>query len=265
MAALSPGRRIALANKECLVSAGKLFMATARARGAEVLPLELRAQCGVAGARRRSARRGRDGHAHGLGRAVPDLRQGTSRAGDAGGGAAPSDLVHGRENQHRFRDADEQGPGDRGGASSVRPGAGAARYSDPPAIDRACAGRVPRRLGGGGPVGSRTCGCRSGSRCPGPSALAWDAPRLELAKLGALSFEAPDPERFPALRIARAALAAGGAAPTILNAANEVAVEAFLAGRIGFPGIPALVETVMAQAESDGLQGAGLGRGGAGR
>ena len=56
------------------------------------------------------------------------------------------------------------------------------------------------------------------------------------------------------LRSARAALVAGGAAPTILNAANEVAVEAFLAGRIGFPGIPALVETVMAQAESDGLR-----------
>jgi 1-deoxy-D-xylulose-5-phosphate reductoisomerase len=61
--------------------------------------------------------------------------------------------------------------------------------------------------------------------------------------------------RFPALATARAALVAGGTAPTVLNAANEVAVEAFLRRRIGFLGIPALVETTLSLAESEGLRG----------
>ncbi|MEL6060589.1 MULTISPECIES: 1-deoxy-D-xylulose-5-phosphate reductoisomerase [unclassified Methylobacterium] len=65
---------------------------------------------------------------------------------------------------------------------------------------------------------------------------------LDLVKLGALTFEAADEARFPCLRIARAALAAGGAAPTVMNAANEIAVAAFIAGRIGFYGISDLVE-----------------------
>ncbi|MCB4802018.1 1-deoxy-D-xylulose-5-phosphate reductoisomerase [Methylobacterium brachiatum] len=65
---------------------------------------------------------------------------------------------------------------------------------------------------------------------------------LDLVKLGALTFEAADEERFPCLRIARTALAAGGAAPTVMNAANEIAVAAFIAGRIGFYGISDLVE-----------------------
>jgi 1-deoxy-D-xylulose-5-phosphate reductoisomerase len=73
-------------------------------------------------------------------------------------------------------------------------------------------------------------------RIPAPS------PRLDLAALGQLTFEAPDPERFPALRIARQALEEGGAAPIILNAANEVAVAAFLDGAIGFLDIAAIVE-----------------------
>src|SRR5918994_6758259 len=56
-----------------------------------------------------------------------------------------------------------------------------------------------------------------------PERMQWPAPRLDLAQLGALTFEAPDPVRFPALALAREALAAGGGAPTIFNAANEVA------------------------------------------
>ena len=69
---------------------------------------------------------------------------------------------------------------------------------------------------------------------------------LDLVKLGALTFEAADEDRFPCLRIARAALAAGGAAPTVMNAANEIAVAAFIAGRIGFYGISDLVERACA-------------------
>jgi 1-deoxy-D-xylulose-5-phosphate reductoisomerase len=88
-------------------------------------------------------------------------------------------------------------------------------------------------------------------RTPIAYSLAWpermQAPtkRLDLAALGTLSFEAPDIERFPALRLAREALAAGGSAGTVLNAANEVAVEAFLGGRIGFLAIAALVEATL--------------------
>ena len=60
-----------------------------------------------------------------------------------------------------------------------------------------------------------------------------------------LDFEAPDLERFPALRLAREAAEAGGTAAAVLNAANEVAVAAFLAGRLGFTGIPELIERVL--------------------
>jgi len=77
-----------------------------------------------------------------------------------------------------------------------------------------------------------------------PERLTTPARRLDLAALGGLSFEAPDLDRFPALRVAIAAMRAGGAAPTVLNAANEVAVAAFLEGRIGFSAISALVERV---------------------
>ncbi len=85
-------------------------------------------------------------------------------------------------------------------------------------------------------------------RTPIANALGWPdripapSPRLDLAKLAQLTFEAPDPARFPALRLARAALVAGGGAPTVLNAANEIAVAAFLDERIGFLDIAATVE-----------------------
>jgi 1-deoxy-D-xylulose-5-phosphate reductoisomerase len=80
-------------------------------------------------------------------------------------------------------------------------------------------------------------------RIPIAYALAWPArmvtpaERLDLVKIARLDFETPDIVRFPALRLAREALAAGGSAPIILNAANEVAVAAFLGRRIGFADI----------------------------
>ena len=65
---------------------------------------------------------------------------------------------------------------------------------------------------------------------------------LDLAEIGALTFEPVDIDAFPALGLARAAALAGGTAPCVLNAANEVAVHAFLAGRLSFLGIPAVIE-----------------------
>jgi 1-deoxy-D-xylulose-5-phosphate reductoisomerase len=78
-----------------------------------------------------------------------------------------------------------------------------------------------------------------------PDRLATNAPRLDLAAAAKLEFFPPDEHRFPALRLAREVLQAGGGAPTILNAANEVAVAAFLRRRIGFLDIAAMVEDVL--------------------
>ena len=76
-------------------------------------------------------------------------------------------------------------------------------------------------------------------RRPAPAA------RLDLTRVGALTFFPPDPDRFPCLRLARTALEAGGLAPAVLNAANEIAVAAFLDRRIGFMDIPALIERAL--------------------
>jgi 1-deoxy-D-xylulose-5-phosphate reductoisomerase len=92
-------------------------------------------------------------------------------------------------------------------------------------------------------------------RIPIAYALAWPerietpAQRLNLAEIGSLDFEAPDLQRFPALRLAREVLEAGGAQPTVLNAANEVAVASFLAGRIAFRDIAKLAEQALQAAD----------------
>jgi 1-deoxy-D-xylulose-5-phosphate reductoisomerase len=75
-----------------------------------------------------------------------------------------------------------------------------------------------------------------------PERVEVPVPTLDLAQLGSLTFEEPDVDAFPCLALARAAAEAGGTAPCVLNAANEIAVHAFLGGRIGFMGIPAAIE-----------------------
>ena len=90
-----------------------------------------------------------------------------------------------------------------------------------------------------------------------PERLQWADTRLDLAAIGQLSFEAVDMQRFPCFALARQALRDGGAAPAILNAANEVAVAAFLQGKIGFTRIAAVVDTVLdlsASAQIDSLE-----------
>jgi 1-deoxy-D-xylulose-5-phosphate reductoisomerase len=78
-----------------------------------------------------------------------------------------------------------------------------------------------------------------------PERVEVPVPRLDLAQVGALTFEPPDLEAFPALRLARDAAKEGGTGPCVLNAANEVAVHAFLGGRMGFMGIPAVIEQTL--------------------
>ena len=80
-----------------------------------------------------------------------------------------------------------------------------------------------------------------------PKRLRIDLQRLDLARIGTLTFEAPDTERFPCLDLARRALDAGPSHPVVLNAANEIAVQAFLDGRISFPGIARLIERMLAK------------------
>jgi 1-deoxy-D-xylulose-5-phosphate reductoisomerase len=95
-------------------------------------------------------------------------------------------------------------------------------------------------------------------RIPIAHCLAWPvrmgtpAARLDLARIATLTFEEPDLTRFPALALARRALAAGKGAPTVLNAANEIAVREFIDRKLGFAGIPALVEATLEAAEREG-------------
>ena len=93
----------------------------------------------------------------------------------------------------------------------------------------------------------------SDMRVPIASCLAWPqrmdtaCKPLDLPTIGTLSFFAPDEDRFPATRLAREAAQAGGSAPAVLNAANEVAVAAFLSGQIAFTRIAALVAETLAK------------------
>jgi 1-deoxy-D-xylulose-5-phosphate reductoisomerase len=98
-------------------------------------------------------------------------------------------------------------------------------------------------------------------RIPIAHCLAWperiDTPaaRLDLARVRELNFEAPDPVRFPSVPLARRVLEVGGAGPTVMNAADEVAVGEFIAGRIDFSAIVGLVEATLDAASARGLLG----------
>jgi 1-deoxy-D-xylulose-5-phosphate reductoisomerase len=83
-----------------------------------------------------------------------------------------------------------------------------------------------------------------------PERIASGAPALDLVQIARLSFEAPDLERFPCLGIAQQAARAGGTAPAVLNAANEVAVAAFLGRRLNFASIAAVIDSVLQQHEA---------------
>ncbi|MFL6548688.1 MAG: 1-deoxy-D-xylulose-5-phosphate reductoisomerase [Povalibacter sp.] len=80
-----------------------------------------------------------------------------------------------------------------------------------------------------------------------PDRIASGVESLDIVRAGRLEFEAPDVQRFPCLRLAREAAEAGGTAPAVLNAANEIAVSAFLAGQLAFVEIPRVIEDVLSQ------------------
>jgi 1-deoxy-D-xylulose-5-phosphate reductoisomerase len=100
-------------------------------------------------------------------------------------------------------------------------------------------------------------------RTPIAQALAWPerfasgVHSLNLSQIGRLDFEPPDHARFPSLGLARAAARAGGTAPTVLNAANEVAVQGFLDGRLNFTGIATVIDKVLQRLESSPVKALG--------
>ena len=248
LAAARRGAAVALANKECLVCAGAVFMRTAAAAGATVLPVDSEHnaifQALSAGPRENVSRivlTASGGpfrtwtleqmRAAKVEQALkhPNWSMGPKITIDSATMMNKSlELV---EAHHLF---------------AMEP-AGLAVLVHPQSIIHGlveyCDGSVVAQLGS------------PDMRIPIAHCLAWPtriegpAAKLDLARVGTLTFEAPDPVRFPALALGRRALETGGAAPTILNAANEVAVAAFVGRRLGFGGIAELVEATLDAAE----------------
>jgi len=252
LAAIERGATVALANKECLVCAGSLFMRRAASAGATVLPVdsEHNAVFQALGS----------GHRSDVRRAILTASGGPFRTWsmEAIKAATPEQaLKHPNwsmgpkvtidsatlmnkgleiiEAHHLFSLKSEEIDVLVHPQSIIH---GLVEYRD---------GSVVAQLGS------------PDMRIPIAHCLAWprriDGPaaRLDLAALKQLTFEAPDLERFPALGLARHAMETGGAAPTVLNAADEVAVSEFIAGRIAFPAIAALVEATLDMAAKRGL------------
>ena len=249
LAAAERGAIIALANKETLVCAGGLFMRRAAASGATVLPVDSEHNAlfqAMSGSRREDVRRVILTASGGPFRAAPaevvkaaTVEQALKHPNWSMGAKITIDsatlmnkgleLI---EAHHLFALASEQID------ILVHP------QSIVHSLVEFCDGSLIAQLGS------------PDMRIPIAYCLAWPeriagpAPRLDLARAATLTFEEPDLGRFPALGLARCALEAGGAAPTVLNAANEVAVGEFLARRLNFAGISALVEATLEAALS---------------
>ncbi|HWP27800.1 MAG TPA: 1-deoxy-D-xylulose-5-phosphate reductoisomerase [Xanthobacteraceae bacterium] len=252
LAAVERGATVALANKECLVCAGELFMRAAASAGAQVLPVdsEHNAIFQAMGAGRREDLR----------RVILTASGGPFRtwSKEAMRGATPAQaLQHPNWSMGAKITIDSATLMNKGlelieghhlfGLKSaeldvvVHPQSivhGMVEFRD---------GSIIAQLG------------TPDMRIPISHCLAWPerieqpAQRLDFGKIVQLNFEPPDLDRFPALALARAALELGGSAPTVLNAANEVAVGAFVSGRLGFLAIASLVEATLDAARRRGI------------
>jgi 1-deoxy-D-xylulose-5-phosphate reductoisomerase len=244
--ALALGREVALANKETLVAAGELVMAAAAASGGSVLPIDSEhnalhqaLRVGPAASVRRlilTASGGpfRTSSEHDLREvtveqalAHPTWRMGAKITIDSA--TMMNKGLEIIEAHHLFNVAEEKI------AVVVHPESrmhSLVEYADGTLIAQLSVNdmRFPILYALSYP-----------ERLPSPFGF------LDLVDVGALHFEPADETRFPCLRLAREALRAGGSVPAVLNAANEVAVARFLAGRLSFPGIPAVVETAVAR------------------
>ena len=229
LAAVDRGATVALANKECLVCAGDFFMQRAAKAGACMLPAdsEHNALFQALGS----------GNREELVRVIITASggpfrtwAGENRAGDAGAGAEASELEHGPEDHDQLGLDDEQGArGDRGPLSVCAAPDEIDVLVHPQSIVH---GMVEFPIVGGR-AARRARHADSDRVLPGlAGADQGPSARLDLAEIGQLTFEAPDYTRFPGLRLAYDALRTGHGATTVFNAANEVAVAAFIAGKI---------------------------------
>ncbi|EAV44139.1 1-deoxy-D-xylulose 5-phosphate reductoisomerase [Stappia aggregata IAM 12614] len=244
MAAIRSGRRIALANKECLVCAGDLFMEKIRATGAELLPVDSEHnavfqvfETDKADMVEKVILTASGGPFRTLSKA--DMKRVTPQQAlkhpnwDMGARITIDSATMMNkgfeviEASHLFPVSHDQLGVLVHPQSTVH---GLVQYKD---------GSLLAQLGS------------PDMRTPIAHCLAFPrrmnvpVKRLDLAELGTLTFEAADLDRFPALHLALEAMRAGGMAPAALNAADEIAVEAFLTGRIGFMDIPGAIETVL--------------------
>lgn len=244
MAAVDAGKTVALANKEALVTAGELMTGAAHSRGATLLPIDSEHnaifQC-LAGSRPED-----------VSRIILTASGGPFRtaSSDLIASATPAQAVaHPNWSMGAKISVDSATMMNKGleliearylfGLPSDRIDVLIHPQSVIHSLVEFVDGSVLAQLG------------TPDMRIPIAYALAWPermptpARKLDLAAIGGLDFEAPDLARFPALRLAREALEAGGAAPIVLNAGNEVAVAGFLDGRLGFPDITRMVEDLL--------------------
>ncbi len=252
MAAIERGATVALANKECMVCAGDLFMRRAASAGATVLPVDSEHNAlfqALGAGRREDVRRViltasggpfRTWTIEQIGEATPEqaLRHPNWSMGPKITIDSATLMNKGLElieAHHLFALPPEEIDVLVHPQSVVH---GLVEFRD---------GSVVAQLG------------PPDMRVPIAHCLAWperiDGPaqRLDLAALRQLTFEDADVVRFPALALARQAMVTGGAAPTVLNAADEVAVAEFIAGRISFPAIVSLVAATLEAAAARGL------------
>ena len=251
-AAVAQGRRLALANKECLVSAGDVFMEAVRRSGAELLPVDSEHSAGFQALGANAARD--------IEKIILTASGGPFRSWsyERIAAATPEQaLKHPNWSMGAKITIDS--------ASLMNKGLELieAFHLFPVGHEQLDCVVHPQSIvhclvtyRDGSVLAQLSC---PDMRTPIALSLAWpsrmEAPteRLDLVKIATLTFEAPDEARFPALKVAKEALAAGGTAPAILNAANEIAVEAFLGKRIGFLDIARIVRETLDKAAGAGI------------
>jgi 1-deoxy-D-xylulose-5-phosphate reductoisomerase len=252
LSAVAQGRRVALANKECLVSAGDIFMAAVRANGTELLPVDSEHSAAL------QAIEGSD--ISSIKRIILTASGGPFRTwslAELALATPEAALHHPTWSMGRKLTIDS--------ATLMNKGleiieAHHLFQVDPDRIEAVVHPQSIVHCLVEYADGSHLAQLANPDmRTPIALSLAWPgrmaAPieRLDLVKLGCLNFEAPDEIRFPAMRTARAALTRGGTATAVLNAANEVAVAAFLDRRVGFLQIAQLVANTLDIADRKGL------------
>lgn len=250
LAAARAGKRILLANKESLVMSGPLFMREVRAGGAELIPIDSEHnaifQCLPQGSLQ-------SGSKAGVKRLLltasggPFLRS----SSDALATVTPAQAcAHPRWSMGRKISVDSATLMNKGleliEASLLfdMPAERIEVVIHPQSIVHSLVeyldGSVLAQLGNPDMRTPIACGLSW------PERVSAGVESLDLIRAGCLDFEAPDLQRFPCLRLAQQAAAVGGSSPAVLNAANEIAVAAFLNGQLHFTGIPALIEAVLA-------------------